>query len=115
MKRLTLISILLVVVALSLTAQQRRGQQAGRNPERFDRFRKMKLIEVLKLNEEDAARFVAKESAHEETQKKLLEDRNNLLDDMRKSVKDNADPKSLQKPTDQVIALDEQMFKERRR
>ena len=97
-----------------------RGSSGGGPRGRFNEFRKMKLIEVLKLNEEDAARFVAKESAHEDATRKLMTQRNDLLDDIRKSLRDNkdkdkGDAKDLTKPVDQVLDLDQQIFKERQR
>jgi len=95
------------------------AQGAGNGPgprhEKFDTFRKMKMIEVLKLNEDEAARFVSKETAHGDAVRKLMEQRNGFLDDIRKAVKDGGDGKGLDKAVNDVLAIDDQMFKERRR
>ena len=95
----------------------RRGADGERGPgmEKFDSFRKMKMIEVLKLKEDDAARYVAKETAHSDAVRKLMEQRNDLLDELRKSLKDDKDAKISDKTVNDVLAVDEQMFKERRR
>src|ERR1043166_1513390 len=51
----------------------------GSRPERIEKFRKMRLIEALKLNEESAVRFFAKQSAHEDTQREFMKSRNEAL------------------------------------
>jgi hypothetical protein len=91
------------------------GGGPGQQPGPFNEYRKMKLIETLKLSEEDAARFVAKSSAHEDAVHNLMTQRGDLLDDIRKALKDKKDPKEYQKSVDQVLDLDQQIFKERQR
>jgi Spy/CpxP family protein refolding chaperone len=91
------------------------GPGPGPGPGPFNEYRKMKLIETLKLNEEDAARFVAKSTAHEDAVHKLMAQRGDLLDDIRKALKENKDVKEYQKSVDQVSDLDQQIFKERQR
>jgi Spy/CpxP family protein refolding chaperone len=98
-------------------AQRRRAPRAmdGPRPERLEKFRKMRLIEVLKLGEEDAVRFSAKHSAHETAQRDLLKSRNAALDKIEEGVQENGDPKDLQKLTGEVESIDQKMFAERQR
>ena len=87
----------------------------GPAPERLDKFRKMRLVEVLKLNEDDAVRFFVKQNLHEETQRGLMKSRNDLLDDIEDVVKDNEEKGEVQKLTDQVLSVDQKIFNERQR
>lgn len=107
----------LLVFSDNGVAQRRRAQRDndGPRPERLEKFRQMKLIEVLKLNEEDAVRFFAKQSAHEDAQRDLLKSRNAALDKIEASVEDHADPKDLQQLTAEVESVDQKMFAERQR
>ncbi len=73
------------------------GREGGRNsqpgPERLERFRKMRLVEVLHLNEDDAVRFFAKQTAHEDHVRDLMKSRNNILDDMDSAVREHDESK----------------------
>ena len=109
------------IIALILPGEalaQRHGSPErgpGKGGGRFNEFRKMKLIETLKLSEEDAARFVTKESVHEDSVRSLMTRRNDLLDDIRKDLKEKKDVKEFQSSVNDVMDLDQQIFKERQR
>lgn len=92
-----------------------RGGDMGRRPERLDKFRTMRLVELLKLNEEDAVRFYAKQNAHEEKIGGLMKDRNAALDDAEKAAKQKAGDPEIQKAIDKVLDIDQQIFGERQR
>ena len=87
----------------------------GPRPERLEKFRKMRLIEVLKLNEEDAVRFFAKHTAHEDAQRDLLKSRNAALDQIEEGVREKGDAKDVQKLSQEVESIDQKMFAERQR
>ena len=112
-----ILSIAMMMITDSAIAQ-RHFPQGGRNrpgPERLERFKKMRLIEVLKLNEEDAVRFFAKQSAHEDNIHDLMKSRNDALDDMKSIVRDKEKTADLQKRVDQVLDTDQKIFAERQR
>lgn len=90
------------------------GQQRQR-PERIERFRKMRLVEVLKLNEEEAIRFFAKQSAHEDKTHELMQKRNDLLDEIEKKIGQKGDPAELVKLSDATMNIDKDIFAERQR
>jgi Spy/CpxP family protein refolding chaperone len=98
-------------------AQRRRAPRTmdGPRPERLEKFRKMRLIEILKLGEEDAVRFFAKHSAHENAQRDLLKSRNAALDQIEESMREKGDSKNVQKLTADVESIDQKMFAERQR
>lgn len=110
----------LVVTILAggeLSAQRRRMGPPPENPspERFEKFKKMRLVEELDLKEDDAVKFFAKQNAHEDKVREMMRARNEILDGMEESVKDQNDAKELQQKIDRVIDLDQAIFAERRR
>lgn len=105
------------IVFLSAAFSQpmrKRGEMQDR-PERLEKFRKMRLVEVLKLNEEDAVRFYAKQSAHEDKVRGMMDTRNDALDDVEKMIKGKNSGGDLQKRVDQLLEVDQQIFGERQR
>ncbi len=87
----------------------------GKRPERLEKFRKMRLIEVLKLSEEDAVRFFAKQNAHEEKQHDLMKSRNAALDNIEDAIKGTPDAGKLEELSGKVMEIDRQVFDERQR
>ena len=75
----------------------------------------MRLVEVLKLNEEDAIRFFAKQTAHEDKIHELFKSRNDALSNMREMLQGSVNTASLQKRVDEVLDIDQKTFTERRR
>ncbi len=90
------------------------GREGGPPSERIEGYRKMRLIEVLKLSEEESVRFFAKQSAHEEKMKDIMDERNDVLNDM-EDVLDKKAQKDLPKLIDKVKELDQKVFQERQR
>jgi len=116
-----IISLIFFVLIISTNEQgiaQRRhgyeGQQRPR-PERLEKFRKMRLVEELKLNEDDAVRFFAKQNNHEEKIRELMEKRNNILDMMQKYLDEKGKSTELKKLSDDVMNLDRDIFSEKQR
>ena len=111
-----IVAAALLLVSAGLFAQPHQGRpgMAGR-PERIEKFRMMRLVELLKLNEEDAVRFYAKQNAHEEKIAAMMKDRNMALDDAERAVKEKAGEPELQKAIDKVLEVDAQIFGERQR
>lgn len=112
-----LFSLLFILLPYDGSAQQERRMPPDDRPgpERIREFRKIRLIETLKLNEEDAARYVAKQNAHEEKMQGLMRFRNNLVDEMDSLIQKKTDGSQLQTRVGQLIENDQKMFAERRR
>lgn len=112
-----IIAAALLIPATQSFAQRRRPfpDQIRPKPERLEKFRKMRLIEVLKLNEDDAVRYFAKQSAHEDTQRDLMKQRNEILDVMEENIRGNGGTKELQVQSDKVLEIDRKIFTERQR
>ncbi len=91
------------------------GRGMGGKPERLDNFRKMRLVELLHLKEDEAVRFFAKQGAHEETIGGLMKTRNDMLDAADAMAKEKSGDPELQKKIDVVLDIDQQIFAERQR
>jgi hypothetical protein len=99
-------------------AQHRSSQRHddASRPERLEKYRTMRLVETLKLSEEDAVKFFAKQRVHEDKQHELMKSRNDLLDQLEGVVRENkGDVKDIPKLSSQVLDLDNKVFAERER
>src|SRR5207244_4414157 len=75
---------------------------------RLEKCRKVRLVEVLKLNEDDAARFFAKETSHEEIVRDLMKSRNAALNQIEDGLRDKgSDHKDIEKLSDQIRDIDQ--------
>ncbi len=108
--------LIALILITSVSVSQPFGPQ-GQKPghERVQRFKKMRLIEVLKLNEDESVRFFAKQNAHEEKVRDFMKSRNDALDAIGSKVRDKADAKEIQKLSASVMDADEKVFAERKR
>ncbi len=107
---------LLVCILGAAAPGQRRGMEPGpgmRDSGRLEKFKMMRLVEVLKLSEEDAVRFFAKNSSHEDKVRDLMKSRNTMLDDIEKMARDKKGASELQGESDKILAVDQQIFAER--
>ena len=113
----------MILIAVLLVSENAPGQRhrpppekrEGPMPERLERFKKMRMIEVLDLNEEDAVRFTAKRNAHEKKMREMMDGRREAVDAVEEKVRDKADAQEYQKIIDKILDIDQQMFAERRR
>jgi len=109
-----MLSLAIFIATQSLLAQPQ-GPRQGPRAGRLEEFRKMRLVEVLKLKEDEAVRFFAKQSAHEDKIKELMKARNDALDDIDKTVREKGDAKGIQKSSGDVLDADQKIFAERQR
>jgi hypothetical protein len=108
---------LIVLLFFTFTAvygQPRHGTE-DRSPGQIEKLKTMRLIEVLKLNEEDAARFVAKQRVHDDNIRAIMEDRNKRVDEVETLIDGGKEKADLAKKTQEVIAIDRKIFDERER
>lgn len=116
-----LMSVILICSILIFSeygiAQRRHGfeGQKRQRPERLEKFRKLRLIEVLKLSEEEAVRFFAKQNAHEDKTHAHMQKRNGILDEIEKIIKENSSSNELLKLSEATLNIDKDIFMERQR
>jgi len=111
-----LFACIVLIPALSPSQDWGGGGRNGMpSSQRLDRFRKMRLIEVLKLNEDDAVRFFAKQSAHEQNVQDLMKSRNELIDEVDSVIRNQDDVKKISPLADHLMEIDRKLFDERQR
>lgn len=92
-------------------AQPPQGQR--RNPpwlpedrmHRVEQFKKIRLMEVLKLNEDESIRFFNRYDKFEEELRGLERERNKIIDDVDSLVKQDGKAEAYEKDFDELIAL----------
>jgi len=105
-------SILITVTELLYAQPQGERWREMMGPERIEKYKKMRLLEVLNLPEESAVRFNAKFNLHEDKireLRKLQDELQDRLEENLKMLKETAkDGKEIQKYLDQI---DDSRFK----
>ncbi len=92
MKTLANVAALVVLVNVVAFAQPGPGPGPGdRGWERVEQLRKVRLIEMLDLNEDQSVRFFARFKEHESARKELMNQRNEALDKIERLVRNRAD------------------------
>ena len=105
-----LLSMLLLALQAA-SAQRMPPQQRGpdRGPdqrmERLQQLKKLRLLEVLKLNEEESIRFFTRYNKFEEELRDLERERNDIIDDLEMQLKEGEKVESLEKSFDDLFAL----------
>jgi Spy/CpxP family protein refolding chaperone len=72
---------------------------------RVEQFKKIRLMEVLKLDENESIRFFNRYDKFEEEIRGLERDRNKIIDDLDSLVKQDGADSAYQKDFDELIAL----------
>lgn len=115
-------TFLFLSIAVLLFAQSGSGQQPfppgghpGMGPERLEKYKKLRLIEALDLKEEDAVRFMAKYTTHENNLHDLMKQRMELIDQLELLLRTQASDKEFQKLFTQLEENEQKMFNERKR
>lgn len=81
--------------------------------ERIEQWKKVRLIEVLGLKEEESVRFFARFNEHETRQRELAKQRDEVLDKLERLVRNHADDKEIEKVFPEVIAAGDNLIEER--
>ena len=109
------IPLVIMVLAL-LTAPlygQFDGPPDGRARERLEELRRLKMVEALKLDEEQAVRLTVRERKFRESEKELREQRKELLKELHDLVEDEADDAALKAAIERLSALSVKMTEQR--
>ena len=83
--------------------------------ERIERWRKVRLLETLNLNEEQSARFIARLNEHDEAKRKLLKEKMDAIDKIERLVLNHASDKEFESVFPEVMAADDKITEEERK
>jgi Spy/CpxP family protein refolding chaperone len=111
MKTLLLCSFVLVFSS-SLHAQG--GPMGGRpSLERIERFKKMRLVEMLDMKEEQSVRFFARFNEFENSKKEMNRQKDESLDKIERLIRNNGDVKEYDKLFAEVDGINRKIGEER--
>jgi len=111
----TLLSLLCGLVVIAGTAVAQNPMGPGRGGQRIEQFRKLRMIEALKLDEQTSVRFFAKYNQHEEAVRQINQERDGLLDQINGLRKEDAADAEVNKVIQKFVALDQKLSDERTR
>lgn len=95
----------LVTTIVGIVAAQDDMPMRGRAVERLEQYKKLRLLEVLKLEEETSLKFFARYNKQRDELAELNQKRNGLLDELAKLRRDNASDKEFQKVLDELRGM----------
>jgi hypothetical protein len=110
---LPLLASLLLLGILPLWAQPPDMPPGDRRPsERIEHFRKVRLIEMLDLKEEQSVRFFARLNEHESTKRAIMKEKMDLLDKLERLVRNHAEEKDYEKLFPDIAAINDRVVLE---
>lgn len=117
MKKFYCILACFVILPAILFAQE--GPPSAPPPDdraldRIANLRKVRLIEILDLKEEQSVRFLARLNEHEKNRRELMKERGDALDRVDRLIRNKADDKDFEKAFADVSAVDDKMVADRR-
>ena len=108
----------LLFVPSMLCAQPGRpgdAQGTDRPSDRIENLRKVRLVEILELKEDQSVRFLARLNEHDNTRRDLMKERGEALDRLERLIRNNAADAEFEKGFAEVAAIDDKVTAERHR
>ena len=100
-----------MVMTLS-TVRAQPFEREGPPFERIERFKKVRLIEMLDMKEEQSVRFLARLNEHDSAKRELVKAKMDLLDKIERLVRNHADEKEFEKLFPDVTAANRMILEE---
>lgn len=112
MKRMLLFLVLAIsTLGKPVTAQP--FQPDDRKPfERIEHFKKVRLIEILDMKEEQSVRFFARLNEHENARREIMKDKMDVLDKIERLIRNHADQKEFEKLFPEVSSFNASLLQE---
>ena len=106
--------ILISVIFLQLNAAaQDQMPLQGPAAERIVQYKKMRLMEVVQMNEETSIRFFSRYSKREENIRTIGKERNELIDQLQKLIKSKSTDAKMENVIKDIGMCEEKVFEER--
>ena len=109
MKVITLFSFFVVLTSNAVVHAQ---SESSKGVERVEQLRKVRMIEILDLTEDQSIRFFARLHEHEKNKDGLTAERTSLLDRIERLVRNKVDPEQYKQPFTEVLSIDDRLFRE---
>jgi Spy/CpxP family protein refolding chaperone len=107
-----LVIALLPLCAGLVVAQPTMPPPEQRPVERIERLRKVRLIEMLDLKEDQSVRFFARMNEHDKVRRELKRQKGEVLDRIERLVRNHADNQEFEKEYPGVRAIDAKLAEE---
>lgn len=106
----------IMFLACSLLAQPERGDRSQRPAyDRIESFKKVRMLESLKLDEEHSAKFIARYNKHQDTMHEFEKERNELVDKLDAQSKTDAGDDDYSRTFNLLLDVDKKISGERLR
>ena len=105
MKTIRFVTVFFLTVAASQLFAQPFRMEDRRPFERIEQLRKIRLIEMLDLKEEQSVRFFARLNEHEDAKRELMDQKMKSLDRIERLVRNRADEEEFEKEFREVAAI----------
>ncbi len=112
MKILLYILLLLPLPCVYAVAQDEPGPE-GKGRERLEQLRRVKLIDALDLNEEQALRLSVREKEFRESERALMDKRKAAIQDLEKLIADKADDTVLKEQLSRLEELNTRIVRDK--
>jgi len=111
-----IILLLMIIFTISITAQRHPGLGKNRNKNRIDELEKVKLIEILNMDEESTLKFFARRNQFKKNTDKKIEERDNLLENFEQVILENEvdDESFYRKSVQDILKIEEDLVNGRK-
>jgi hypothetical protein len=108
-----LLLLILTVVLVSWTVCAQPFPPDDRRPfERIEHFKKVRLIEMLDLKEEQSVRFFARLNEYDNAKRDLVKEKMDVLDKIERLVRNNSEEKEFEKLFPELAAANDGLAQE---
>jgi len=114
---LCVLACMLLLPPVLFAQPGRAGDAQGGGDRPFDRIeslRKVRLVEILELKEDQSVRFLARLNEHDNARRALMKDRGEALDRLERLIRNKADDAEYQKAFAEVASIDDSLMMERK-
>ena len=112
----TIVFGVMFLATSSLLAQPDRGDRSQRPAyDRIESFKKVRMLESLKLDEEQSAKFIARYNKHQDTMHGFEKERNELVDKLDVQSKSDAGDDDYSRTFNLLLDVDKKISGERLR
>lgn len=116
MKTIRYSIIAIIIIAASAAAQPgEMGGRFGKPMERLERYKKIRMVEALGLDEETGIKLVSRYSKHRERMKDLEEERAGVVEKLEGLNKSNTSEADYQKVFNELFDIEKRMMEARKR
>ncbi|MFZ4619020.1 MAG: hypothetical protein ACOYNS_00565 [Bacteroidota bacterium] len=107
--------IIVGVILVSAQPNEMKGGRFQRPMERLEQYKKIRMIEALKLDEETGLKLVGRYNKHRENVKQLEENRAALVEKLEAQLKSNAADSELQRSFNEFYEIEKKIGESRKK